>query len=155
MSHLDMGVAMTQQFFFWLAIAFLFLLGELGNPGLFFFISFACGALVSAVVSFWTAALIVQMTIFLVITVISIILLRTLLSSYTQVQIERHYYSNVDALVGKKALVIKTIKPDQAGQVRIQGEIWAARADIEIASNTHVEIVAVRGAHVQVRIIHQ
>lgn len=57
---------------------------------------------------------------------------------------------NVDNLVHKKALVIKAIMPDKPGQVKIEGEIWRASADIHIGSGVEVEIVSISGVTVHV-----
>lgn len=39
--------------------------------------------------------------------------------------------TNVDAILGKKAVVVQKITPSKAGQVKVDGEIWRA----EVASN--------------------
>ena len=41
--------------------------------------------------------------------------------------------------------------PDKPGEVKINGEIWTARANEVITKGETVEIVVVRGAHVVVK----
>ena len=40
--------------------------------------------------------------------------------------------SNVDAMIGKIALVTSPIDPDNGGKVRFEGEVWQATADERI-----------------------
>ena len=58
--------------------------------------------------------------------------------------------SNVDALIGKVALVTKAIDPDLGGQVRIEGEVWVASAHEKIEENVKVKVVTVSGTKVHV-----
>lgn len=139
------------QFFFWFALAFLFLLGEVGHPGLCFFLSFTVGACASGIASLWTPSLIIQSSIFLGMTTLIIILLRIIVARHEHIQLDVHYHSNIDALMGKKAIVVSAIKPDMSGQVKINGELWAARADQQVARDTIVQVMAVSGSHVRVR----
>jgi membrane protein implicated in regulation of membrane protease activity len=146
---------MTTIFFYWLILALLFLLGEVGHPGLFFFISFALGACASAGASLWVSSLITQSLVFLCVTIVSIILIHLILVRHEEVHIDEDYHSNIDALVGKRAIVVQVIKPSLAGRVQIDGEQWAARAETLIVEGTITEVVAVCGAHVKVRILNQ
>jgi membrane protein implicated in regulation of membrane protease activity len=54
------------------------------------------------------------------------------------------------ALIGRSAMVLETIDNDHsAGQVRIDGEVWTARAydeDRIIEAGTKVQVVEIRGA---------
>ena len=59
--------------------------------------------------------------------------------------------SNVDALMGKKALVTQAIEPKKPGMIKVDGELWRAESDEIIEANTWVEIAAVDGAHLHVK----
>jgi membrane protein implicated in regulation of membrane protease activity len=54
------------------------------------------------------------------------------------------------ALVGRTAIVLQTIDNDRAvGQVRIDGDVWSARAYDEshvIEAGTKVQVIEIRGA---------
>jgi len=63
--------------------------------------------------------------------------------------------TNIDNLIGKNALVIKSITPTSCGQVKIFGEIWRAEAKEEIKANEKVEIVEVEGVTLKVIKVHQ
>jgi membrane protein implicated in regulation of membrane protease activity len=56
--------------------------------------------------------------------------------------------TGVDAMRGRKGVVIKPISELDSGQVRVEGEIWTARNFYEgepLAEGTRVEVVEVRG----------
>lgn len=53
--------------------------------------------------------------------------------------------TNVDALIGKKAVVVEKTSPQNPGQVKINGEIWRAEADTVLDENTHVVVHSVSG----------
>ena len=59
--------------------------------------------------------------------------------------------TNGDALIGKKAQVIKEIQTDSPGQVKIEGEIWRANADETIAEGTEIVIESISGVSLQVK----
>lgn len=61
--------------------------------------------------------------------------------------------TNIDRLPGMRGMVTKTIAPGISGQVKIEGQVWSARAintDI-IVEDTMIEVVRVQGCHVIVR----
>ncbi len=56
--------------------------------------------------------------------------------------------SGVDALIGKRAIVLETVSADD-GRVKIGGEVWTARAYIEdqvLQAGTSVDVVKIQGA---------
>ena len=67
--------------------------------------------------------------------------------------------TNVDALIGKRARVVKSIEPLKGGQVTINGQIWSARSHSgEVLSvESTVEVLKVVGCHLIVRpnILHR
>jgi len=145
---------MTTLFFYWLIAALLFLILEIGHPGLFLFLSFTVGACASAFATFWIDSFMIQGYIFLFVTVVAILVFHRWLVRAEPVRVETHYHSNTEALIGKKGNVLHAIEPSKAGSVKIDGEIWLARAPEHIVAGQLVEVVAVRGAHVQVRRIN-
>lgn len=60
--------------------------------------------------------------------------------------------SNVDAMIGSRALVIEAIDPlKNIGRVRVGSDEWRARADQAIAEEVWTEIVSVEGTTLTVR----
>jgi membrane protein implicated in regulation of membrane protease activity len=56
-------------------------------------------------------------------------------------------HTNVDALIGKKAIALSTVN-ENGGQVRLDGDVWTARAidDHAIKPGSSVTIVEISGA---------
>jgi len=135
----------------WLVTALLFLIAELGNPGLFFFFSFFLGAFITAFCSFFITSYIAQLFIFLGGTTLAFLLLQVWIRS-RGVRLSKGPHTNIYALKGKRALVVQTIGPNKPGYITLDGVLWLARSvhNNTIAEAKWVEIVDVRGAHVLV-----
>ncbi len=140
-----------EDLFFWLATAFLFLILEMANPGLFFFLSFFFGALAASMSAVWLDSGMLQSLVFLAGTGVALAVLKLWLKKGGQ---KPHYHkTNAEALFGKKGLVIKQITPTQTGQVTVGGEIWSARAKNNSTINVGVsiEVIQVGGSHLVVK----
>ena len=61
--------------------------------------------------------------------------------------------SNVDALIGRRGLVLQGISEFAPGRIRVEGKEWRARAEggVDIGAGTEVEVTAIRGATLEVR----
>lgn len=143
-------IILSEIFYFWLVIAFICLMLEMGSPGLFFFLSFFVGALAAAGASLISKLLIIQGVAFLGGTIIALFVLKQWLTQ-NMFKGRKQGRTNVFALQGKYAVVLRDITPDKRGEVKINGEIWMAHANEVIAKGETVEIVAIRGAHVVVK----
>ena len=138
----------------WIVIALFLLFAELGAPGLFFFVSFAFGALVSAFFSMFFFSLTVQLTMFISVSLATFFVIRVLLkrAKFSDVHHES-VESNIDALVGKTAVVTKLIKTSARGHVKIGAEEWVAQSveNQEIEVGERVRVVSVSGNKVLVK----
>lgn len=139
--------------YWWLAIAFFFLIMEIGNPGLFFFLSFFFGGLVAAVASCITDSLFIQQLSFFIGTTVALCFLRPWalwLSGKNRPAQQTNFY----ALKGKKAIVKQDIIGENSGLVIINGQVWVARVfhhNESLFIGDMAEVVDVRGAHVVVK----
>ena len=122
---------------------------ELSSPGLFFFLSFAIGALAAAGISWFEFSPLVEIGLFLGVSAVSFMVLRW----YARHTGKEEVHTNIYALKGKKGVVLVRITPLEKGWVKIEGETWAAvPVDACIfEEGSIVEIVSVSGAHVKVR----
>lgn len=59
--------------------------------------------------------------------------------------------TNSDGLIGREAIVVKTIDKHQAGQVKIEGEIWRAEASETLEKGMHVSITSISGVTLHVK----
>ncbi len=138
---------MSTMFWVWVTAAVVFMILELMTPT-FVFACFVVGSITAGVYSyFYPDGYYWQVGIFIVLTLGLLPLTRTLARKITR---ESPQKSNIDALIDKVALVTKAIDPDLGGQVKIEGEIWLARADESVAENEKVRIVSVSGTKVHV-----
>lgn len=142
----------SNYIYFWLIIAVFFLLLEMGSPGLFFFLSFFFGAIFAAFSTMVTESIVFQAIFFLSSSIISFLIMNFWVKKHF-LGSKSYEQTNVYAIVGKKVKVIKTIFPQEPGAVKVDGEIWSAKAvdDKVIQIGQTVEIVEIKGVHVIVR----
>lgn len=111
-------------------------------------IYFGVGALASALVAALGAGLAVQLLVFSIVSVLTLLSTRRWVSrGLTRVPVVR---SNVNALVGRRGVVTHAITAAAGrGQIRVGTEFWTARPYIEdspdIAEGETVEVLAVEG----------
>lgn len=143
---------MNIVFWLWNITALLFLILEIGHPGLFYFISFCLGALTAAFLAYFEYSIFFQVTTFFISIIIALFALRLFISRMRRVT----HASNVYALIGKKGIVIESIHAEQPGYVKIQGEIWLARsvAKLSLPAGNTITVIDVRGAHLLVDRTH-
>lgn len=136
----------------WLIIAGLFFVGEIATVGFLIF-WFGIGALIAMIVSIFTTNIIIQTTIFLISSTILIFATKPFVKKFADV---KKTNTNVYSIIGKKALVIKTIDPiHSVGQIKLNGEVWTAESDNQqiIEEGTEVEILEIKGVKAIVKSI--
>jgi membrane protein implicated in regulation of membrane protease activity len=131
----------------WLIAAVLLAIGEIATMG-FFLAPFAAGALVAMVTSAAGAGTAINLIVFLVISVVALAALRPIARSHRrQPALSR---TGTAALVGQHAMVLERIANDEGvGCVRLDGEVWTARAydeDEVIEQGKRVQVMEIRGA---------
>ncbi len=132
---------------FWLSVALIFLIIEVLTIGLAT-IWFAVGAFVALIASFFDASIPVQIAIFLIVSICLLVFTRKIFVEKLKTGSEK---TNVDAIIGEKAVVINPILPYEVGRVKINGQSWSAVAEnpqdtIEV--NQLVKVIAVEGVKV-------
>ncbi|HTE63159.1 MAG TPA: NfeD family protein [Solirubrobacteraceae bacterium] len=131
----------------WLIIAVVFGIGEIATLG-FFLAPFAGGAAVAAVISAAGVPFVGSLAVFLVISIALLAALRPLARSHRRMPPQIR--TGTAALVGKPAMVLERIANDEGvGCVRIDGEVWTARAYMDeetYEAGTRVQVVEIRGA---------
>lgn len=115
---------------------------------------FGIGALIAMIVSFFTSNIIIQTTIFVISSTILIFATKPFVKKFADV---KKTNTNVYSIIGKKALVIKTIDPiHSVGQIKINGEVWTAESENNqvIDECSEVEILEIKGVKAIVKPIH-
>ena len=130
----------------WLIVACAFGVGELGTNG-FFLAPFAAGGVLAAAVDLAGSGTGAWIT-FVAASIATLVLVRPLAVSHLN-----HgptLRTNAAALIGRKAVVLERIANHEGvGRVKIDGEVWTARAlhdDQVIERGTRVEVVDIKGA---------
>lgn len=146
---------MNIMLFFWLVVAFIFVLIELGHPGLFFFLSFSFGAVAAGIGALFGYSTIMQPIIFLTFSILAILVLKRFVRNY--VHTKRAVETNVDALKGKKAIVTKAIEMYMPGLVKVGGQVWSAKgiSGDTIPVGASVIVVNVVGCHLLVQLVDE
>ena len=128
----------------WLIIAGLFFIGEIATVGFLIF-WFGVGALIAMIVSLFTSNIIIQTTIFIISSTILIFATKPFVKKFADV---KKTNTNVYSIIGKKALVIKTINPiHSVGQIKLNGEVWTAESKNNeiIEEGSEVEVLEIKG----------
>ncbi len=145
----------------WFIAGVIFFLAELAIPGFIIFF-FGVGAWVVAILAlFGLDNLTIQLIIFVVVSVLSLIIFRKKGKSIFRGK-EKTFESQDDGkleefiedFVGKKAKVISDIIPgDINGKVEFRGTQWKAESDEEIKTGAIVEIIARDNITLKVKIV--
>ncbi len=142
---------MSLNVYLWLAGAVLFAVIEWISATTADSLWFSVGALAAMLVALFTDSLPGQVLVFVIVSLISVLLLRPLVKKH----INPHTTpTNADRLIGCDATVLQTVDNAQAsGQVRLQGQVWTARSEdgSVLVPDTPVTVVRLEGVKVIVR----
>jgi len=127
----------------WFLVGLVLVLAEFMIPGLVI-IFFAIGAwIVAAVCLIEPQSLTVQLGVFLVSSVVSLLVLRRwakgVFKGFGAVNADMNV--DLEEFIGQRAVVTKAITPTTTGKVEFHGTGWNAEATEEIAEGTTVEII--------------
>ena len=103
---------------------------------------FAFGALLAYVTSLFFDNVIIQTTVFLVVSVATLIFTRPIVKKYL---LKKPSRTNADMLIGKVGIVTKEIVKDNVGEVKIDGKYWSAKSNKKIKEGRKVEILYIEG----------
>ena len=136
-----------EDWLLWLILAVVFGIGEIATLG-FFLAPFAGGAAVAAVTSAAGLPFVGSAAIFLLVSIVLLLALRPVARSHRRMPPQIR--TGTAALVGKPATVVERIANfEDVGCVRIDGEVWTARAYMDeetFEAGTRVQVVEIRGA---------
>lgn len=132
---------------FWLFMIITFLIVEAVSFNLIT-IWFAIGSLGAFITTYFTDDVMTQVIVFILITVISLVMTRSLVKKYINFKPEK---TNSDAVIGKWGVVTKEIDINEYGRVRVDGRTWTAKASELINEGTKVEILGIEGVKLIVK----
>lgn len=138
------------ELIFWLVLLILCLGVEMATMGLTT-IWFAAGSLAAILTAALNAPVIVQVILFLAVSLVLLFFTRPIAVKYFN---KDRIRTNVESIVGKQAIVTKAIDNLQGrGSAIVGGQEWSARSaeDVNIPEGTVVTIVAVSGVKLLVK----
>ena len=129
---------------FWLMTFVVLLVVEIVTLGLTT-VWFALGAIAAFLAAYVGASVLVQIIVFLIVSVALLIVTRPIVMKHFNQKRER---TNAESLIGQKAIVIETIDSIHGvGRVEVNGMEWAAKTDESglIEKDTIVSIKGIQG----------
>jgi membrane protein implicated in regulation of membrane protease activity len=131
----------------WVILAALFGIGEMLTTS-FFLAPFAVGAAAAAIADAIGAGTPAEWIVFFAVSLLTLAVVRPIARSHRQMPPQIR--TGTAALIGKHAIVLERIENHEGvGCVKIDGEVWTARAlydDQVIERGTRVEVVDIKGA---------
>lgn len=109
---------------------------------------FAIGALASFILSFWVSDLTIQITVFVVVSIISLLFTRKFVKKVRGGKIEP---TNLDRVIGKIGIVTEEIEKLEPGEVKVDGKKWSAISTKKIKVGSKVEILSIDGVKLNVK----
>ncbi len=109
---------------------------------------FAIGAIAAMFTAFFTKSIFIQMIIFIIVSLISLVITKPLIKKVKNKEVVP---TNSDRIIGKRATVIKTIDKDEYGEVKVYGNVWTACSDSRIEIGTKVKVLSIDGVKLIVK----
>lgn len=111
---------------------------------------FGFGAIGGLITAVFTSVLVIQLSVFAVISLILVLLTRPLAKKYLKTNTIK---TNADSLIGQTTKIIVDILPGERGEVKIEGKIWTAYTDQSetLSKDSKVTIIAINGNKLMVR----
>lgn len=132
------------EMIFWLIVFVVLLIVEIATMGLTT-VWFAGGALVAFLAAYMGFGVVVQVLVFLIVSILLLVLTRPLAVKFFNQEREK---TNAESLIGQKAVVKEEINTLQAtGRVEVNGMEWSAKTEESeiIEADTIVMIKGIQG----------
>lgn len=109
---------------------------------------FAFGSLCAFISSYFTNSIIIELIVFIIFTILSLIFTKPILDKYIKKDTIK---TNIDMIIGKTGIVTEDITPLKCGRVKLQGKSFMAISNKEIKKDKKVEILKIEGVKVIVK----
>lgn len=115
---------------------------------------FAVGSLAALITASLGFGLPVQIVVFVIVAVILVVYTRPIAKKVLKIG---HNKTNIDALIGERGYVVKSIEAKSLGQVKLKGQIWTAKGPGHEAFEVddEVEVLAIEGVKLIVKKVDQ
>ena len=142
---------MDKMLILWIVLGVLFFVVEVATSQIVT-IWFAIGAVGAIFASVLGCNTIVQIIVFSVIALITLLIARPYMKKFTKTNVQP---TNADMCIGSKAIVTEEINNTKGtGQVKVKGAVWSARSfdDNIIVKDTIVTVESITGVKLTVKI---
>lgn len=144
---------MVSMWVIWLAIAVVMFIIEAVTTGLAT-LWFGIGALVAMIMDLCGASVPAQIIVMAAVSIVCFVLcmiwVRPKLESLRKKNIQ---HTNADRLIGREGVVIVPLNNTEGkGQVKVDGQIWSAKAEADIAEGIRVTVKAIEGVKLVVEV---
>lgn len=109
---------------------------------------FAIGALFAFLTSLLIDNTVIQVVIFFLVSILSLIFTRPIVKKYL---VPKTIKTNYDKVIGMTGIVTSNINEDEYGEVKVDGKHWTAKANEEIKKGSKVEILSIEGVKLIVK----
>lgn len=131
----------------WFIIFLLLLLIEIFTVNLVT-IWFAIGALASLTSTYFTDNVIIQIVVFVVVSILMLIILKPLTKRFKTKHV---IATNLDRVIGMEAIVTEEISKNKVGEVRVDGKKWSAVSNETIPKDAIVIVQKIEGVKLIVK----
>ena len=137
---------MDYMWLVWLAIAIAAMVVEALTTALVS-VWICAGALVAMILALCGADIVVQIIAMVIVTVITFIVCMIWIKPRLDKRKKGYAQpTNADRCIGSEGIVIKDIDPvNGKGQIKVDGQVWSAKAQVAIAEGTKVKVTALEG----------
>jgi len=134
----------------WLIVAFATLALEVATPASLISIWFSIGALFAYIAALLNLGILVEVIVFIVMSIISFILVRPIVLKFFT---HKPFKTNADRFIGVQTKLVEDVYSDKWGAVTLEGIRWSVREAKYgvLAKDTLVEVVALEGAKLVVK----
>ena len=137
---------MISWWIIWLIFAVIMLVIEIATTGLAT-LWFAVGAIVAMIMDLCGASVASQIIVMALVSIVCFILcmiwVKPKLESLRKKNVQR---TNADRLIGREGIVIVPLNAtDGKGQVKVDGQVWSAKADEDFEEGTKITVKSIEG----------
>lgn len=134
------------MFYIWLIIAISLAILEMSTINLVS-IWFVISALVAMIASLFTENIPIQITIFVILGLILLILTKDAIKKLVPEKAK----TNIDRIIGMEGIVTEKITKKSSGEVKVDGKKWTAIADETIPEESIVKILEINSTKLKVK----
>ena len=112
---------------------------------------FAVGALAAFITSLFIDSIYIQLAVFVVVSIISLLLTRKIVNKIDN----KKEPTNLDRVIGRIGIVTEKITKLEPGEVKVDGKKWSAISTKKINIGSKVEILSIDGVKLKVKEIEE